>query len=366
MSKSVRERVVDKRFWSVLGLVIFFAGFFTYTRFAPGIASAADPERVSYVDTHVHLDGRYLFRGSFSSDYAGAVETALANMNNLGIQKSLIMPPPFPPDHPGRYDYSDLAKIAKNNPDRFAFLGGGGTLNPMIQESVRSGTLTPEIQRKFEKHATEILRDGALGFGEMTAEHLSFAPWHPYEAAPPDHPLFLLLADIAARHDVPIDLHMEAVPHDMPLPARFDSPPNPKVLRENLSAFERLLSHDRKARIVWAHVGWDNTGYLSVALLRRLLEAHPNLYMSLKIDWLSLPQNRPLSENGEIRPEWAELIRAFPDRFLIGSDQFYPSPKSMRRRPPSSAGPRAFLNQLPPDLAREVGYENAVRIYRLK
>ena len=31
---------------------------------------------------------------------------------------------------------------------------------------------------------------------------------------PPDHPLYLLLADIAAQHGVPIDLHMEAVPAD--------------------------------------------------------------------------------------------------------------------------------------------------------
>ena len=55
---------------------------------------------------------------------------------------------------------------------------------------------------------------GAAGFGEMAAEH--FSGGTPYQFAPPDHPLFLLLADIAARHDVPIDQHMNAVPRDGP------------------------------------------------------------------------------------------------------------------------------------------------------
>lgn len=346
--------------------LVFLTGFLTCTLFASGTASTADPDRINYIDTHAHLDGKYRSRGVFHSDYDRTAETALATMNDLGIQKSLIMPPPFPPDHPGRYDYEDLAQTTKKNPERFPFLGGGGSLNPMVQEAVRSGNVTPDIQRKFEERAIEIVRDGAVGFGEMTAAHLSFAPWHPYEAAPPDHLLFLLLADIAARHDVPIDLHMEAVPHDMPLPARFNSPPNPRTLRENLRAFERLLSHNRKARIVWAHAGWDNTGYLTVSLMRRLLETHPNLYMSVKIDRLSLPQNRPLDENGGIRPEWVDLIRSFPDRFLIGSDQFYGIPGLTPKRPPSSRGPRAFMNQLPQDLARKVGYENAIRIYRLE
>lgn len=357
---------IHKRFWAVVGCSLFLAGCATSAALAPGRQYAADPQRITYIDTHVHLDGVYRVHGSLISDYGKAADTALTTMNRLGIQKSLIMPPPFPPAHPNRYDYEDLAEVAKKNPQRFAFLGGGGSLNAMIQESVRSGQLTPDLRRKFEEKATEVLRAGALGFGEMTAEHLSFNPLHPYESAPPDHPLFLLLADIAARHDVPIDLHMEAVPRDMPLPPRFNIPPNPSILRENLLRFERLLSHNRNARIIWVHAGSDNTGHWTVSLMRRLLEAHPNLYMSVKVDQISFPRNRPVNENGQIRPEWVELIRSFPDRFFIGSDQMYGIPGLTPIRPPFSEGPRAFLDQLPPDLARKVAYENAVRIYKLK
>ena len=37
----------------------------------------------------------------------------------------------------------------------------------------------------------------------MTAEHFSMTEKHPYEIAPPDHPLFLRLADLASRYDHP-------------------------------------------------------------------------------------------------------------------------------------------------------------------
>jgi predicted TIM-barrel fold metal-dependent hydrolase len=235
----------------------------------------------------------------------------------------------------------------------------------VIQESVRSGTVTEETRRGFEAKALEILKAGAVGFGELTAEHLSFYGRHPYEAAPPDHPLFRLLADVAARHGVPIDLHMEAVPRDMFLPERFLSPPDPGVLRENIAAFGRLLAHNRQARIVWSHAGWDNTGHRTVELMRRLLAAHSNLYLSVKVAPSGVVGSRPLDASGTIRPEWLDLLRAFPERVVIGSDQFYGSLRVARVRPWSAGGARAFLDGLPPDLARRVGRDNALRIYGL-
>jgi hypothetical protein len=83
---------------------------------------------------------------------------------------------------------------------------------------------------------------------------------------------------------------------------------------------------------------------------------------------LSLPDNCPLDRpfiRSPIKPEWLELIRDFPDRFVIGSDQFNASPKSERSRPHRSMGPRMFMDQLPEGLARKVGIENAARIYNL-
>ena len=90
-----------------------------------------------------------------------------------------------------------------------------------------------------------------------------------------------VLADIAAEHNVPIDLHMEALPQDIPAPADL-KPPNPSRLHGNIAAFERLLAHNRKARIVWVHLGWDVTGFRTLDLTRALLARHENLYLQLR------------------------------------------------------------------------------------
>src|SRR6185312_13039247 len=148
--------------------------------------------------------------------------------------------------------------------------------------------------------------------------------------APSDHPLLLLLADIAAQHRVPMVLHIEAVPQEMPLPSNLKSPPNPPRLHANIAALERLLDHNRNAKIIWAHAGSDNTGYRTPELCRRLLRAHSNLYMEIKIDPVSPARNPPMA-NGKIKPEWLRLYKQFPDRFVIGSDQHYPAKSGPQR-----------------------------------
>ena len=57
-----------------------------------------------------------------------------------------------------------------------------------------------------------------------------------------------------------------------------------------------------------------------------LLSSNPNLYMSLKIDSVSLPLNRPVTAEGVAKPGWLALVSRFADRFLIGSDDFYDAP----------------------------------------
>lgn len=330
--------------------------FIIFFLIASSFVYAIAEEHRSFIDTHAHV----IFLSNLPPFMVvqDPVSEAIETMDNFGIEKSILMPMPFNPNNPQHFDYERLAPIAKSN-SKFAFMGGGGTLNTMIQES---GSAVSDAQREnFRSKAEEILRSGAIGFGEMAAEHLSFQPGQPYEAAPPDHPLFLLLADIAAEHDVPIELHMEAVAHDMTTPARFANPPNPGILHENIKAFERLLAHNPKAKIVWAHAGWDNIGERTVALMRRLLLAHPNLYMNIKLDRQSIPENRPLDETGRIRPEWIDLISAFPDRFCIGVDELYGMPALMGM----AHGPRIFLDQLPSDLAKKIGIDNAIRIYKL-
>ncbi len=68
------------------------------------------------------------------------------------------------------------------------------------------------------------------------------------------------------------------------------------------------------------------------------------------------------------------MLRDFPDRFVIGSDNFvlptrYTGPDAPRifaqRAGMQRHGIRRLLSHLPPGLARRIGYENAERLYRL-
>ena len=290
-------------------------------------------------------------------------------MDELGIRKIFIMPPPFSPGHRGLFDMDDLLPVARKYSDRIAVLGGGGSLNVMIHANRKSDSVSPEIKARFEKKAHEIISKGAIGFGELAVEHFSFNYDHPYESVPADHPLFLLLADMAAKYNVPIDIHMEAIPADMPLPDRRilkRSVNNPHRLRENISAFERLLAHNQKAKIIWAHVGWCNTGFRTPALCRELFNKHPNLSMSFKLSPESVQETRPINEDkNAIKPEWLQLIKDFPDRFIIGTDQFYVAPGAKSIGPQKTEATKHLMTLLPLNLTHKIGIENPIRIFNL-
>ncbi|MBI4736889.1 MAG: amidohydrolase family protein [candidate division NC10 bacterium] len=360
----------------------------TLAAFLGGGTGVADTDpghgqELTYVDTHNHLP----VSSAPGCDLSDVTHNVLTLMDEFAIQKTLIMYPPT--STTSLCPAESLADVVERHPDRFAFLGGGESLFPIIYSyrNAPPGTVPSDTRKQFEETAHDLLRLGAVGFGELAAEHFAFHEGHPYEHVPPDHELYLLLADIAARYRVPIDLHMEAVPKNFTDPSQpyayltdcsgaRRGDPNPPTLTENISALEHLLAHNREARIIWVHAGWDNTGYRTVKLARRLLEDHPNPYIQIRPNGLGnrcvppfspprvLP-NSVLDENGDLVPAWRDLIRAFPDRFTVGLDSFYPPEIPEPQVAPFLGSGLRLLRQLPPDLAWKVGTKNAVRLYNL-
>ena len=309
---------------------------------------AAEKALTPYVEAHTHFD---------AADADGAVRTALAGLTRQNAAMILFQMPPDTFDHPGHYDAEVMLAEAKKHPGQIGVLGGGGTLNAMIIQAAATGDAGPAVQKKFKDRAEELLREGVIGFGEMTSEH--YAGVTPYQYAPADHPLYLLLADIAAAHGVPIDLHIEAVPEDMAVPASVKVPPNPPRLHANIAAFERLLAHNPRAKIIWAHAGADGTGFRTPELCRRLLKAHPNLFMEIKADPKAQGLNYPMA-GGKLKPDWLALFTDFPDRFVIGSDQHYPETADPVQRWQEVV---RLFNQLPEPVRKKIGTENVARIY---
>jgi hypothetical protein len=319
------------------------------------------PALSPYIDVHSHANA--------GDRDAVLAETAAKAMQLQNIAGMVFMPPPAE-ELEGAFDAETIAPAVRKYPGKFWFNGGGGTLNPMIFESVRTGNVSPEFQRKFRERAEEIARMGARGFGEISGPRLPRGSGK-WVQPPMDHPLYLILADVAAEHNMVIDLHMEAIPQTFSFPtgsdwAKLDPLPDPPVLTEAISGFERLLRHNRRAKIVWGHASWDHTGQWTVELSRRLLGAHPNLFMSIKCDSQDYGLNPYMVDvqKGPIKPEWLQLIKEFPDRFVIGSDQGYP----LREGGPMPRWQTTvlFFNQLPADLRQKIGLDNPTRIYGLK
>jgi hypothetical protein len=94
--------------------------------------------------------------------------------------------------------------------------------------------------------------------------------------------------------------------------------------------------------------------------MRGLLERHANLSMSIKYDHAGARETAPFSpQGGDIRPGWLAMLRDYPDRFMIGSDQFFGDDTERL------AGARGLVDALPSELARRVAGENAKHVYRL-
>jgi hypothetical protein len=121
------------------------------------------------------------------------------------------------------------------------------------------------------------------------------------------------------------------------------------------TAIDLLMAHAPDARLVWAHTGIGGT---PVARVDALLAKFPQLMGELSY--------RPglTCDGGKLCPEWRALLLKYPDRFMIGSDTWVN--QRWLYYDELMKGYRAWLGDLPPDLARKIAWGNAADIYGVK
>jgi hypothetical protein len=113
-------------------------------------------------------------------------------------------------------------------------------------------------------------------------------------------------------------------------------------------------SRAQTARLIWAHTG---IGGAPVARVDQLLAKYPLLMGELSY--------RPglTCEGGKLCTPWRELLLKYPGRFVIGSDTW------VNQRWDSyddlMAGYRAWLGDLPADVARRIAWGNAATLFGL-
>lgn len=110
-------------------------------------------------------------------------------------------------------------------------------------------------------------------------------------------------------------------------------------------AIDRLFAQWPQARILWAHSGFDRP-----ANVRTMLRKHPRL-------WADLAFRNDHGAGGKVDPEWREAFREFPDRFMVGTDTF--TPERLHYIPEHAAWSRAWLADLPGELAERIAWKNA-------
>jgi hypothetical protein len=116
-------------------------------------------------------------------------------------------------------------------------------------------------------------------------------------------------------------------------------------------AVEILMGHNPKARIVWAHTGFS----LEAERVAAMLTKYPHVWGELSY------RSGIVDGGGKLTAEWRALFEKFPDRFLLGSDTWIN--ERWAAYGDIMAGYRAWLVQLPPDVANKIAHGNAKRLF---
>ena len=124
-------------------------------------------------------------------------------------------------------------------------------------------------------------------------------------------------------------------------------------------AIDLLMAHapqtGRNLRLIWAHTG---IGGAPVARVDALLARYPLLMGELSY--------RPglTCDGGKLCPEWRALLLKYPGRFLIGSDTWVN--QRWLYYDDLMNGYRHWLGDLPPEVARKIGWDNGAAMFGLR
>ena len=120
-------------------------------------------------------------------------------------------------------------------------------------------------------------------------------------------------------------------------------------------AIDLLMAHAPQARLIWAHTG---IGGVPASRVDELFGKYPLLMGELSY--------RPglTCDGGKLCTEWRTLLLKYPSRFMIGSDtwvnqrwQYYEE---------LMKGYRVWLGDLPPDVAKKIGWSNGADLFGVK
>ena len=181
----------------------------------------------------------------------------------------------------------------------------------------------------YDMVVTEHARGATVASSRV--EYKGIGEFHLYDSANANGPVAKKLMQFAAKNKLAVLAHVDD------------------------TAIDLLMAHAPDARLIWAHTG---IGGAPVARVDALLSKYPQLMGELSY--------RPglTCDGGKLCSEWRALLVKYPSRFMIGSDtwvnqrwQYYEE---------QMLGYRVWLGDLPPDVARKVGWSNGADLFGVK
>jgi hypothetical protein len=174
-----------------------------------------------------------------------------------------------------------------------------------------------------------------LAAGTAAGAYRGLGEFHLYDSANANGPVARKLMALAEQRGLAVLAHVDDAAIDL--------------------LMEHTPSGGQKLRLVWAHTGIGGT---PAARVDQLLAKYPLLMGELSY--------RPglTCEGGKLCAEWRQLLLKYPTRFLIGSDtwvnqrwQYYDE---------LMKGYRAWLGDLPADVARRIAWDNGATLFGLQ
>lgn len=338
----------------VLVCAIGTAGYFFWKKYSTRTTQTTATTTPATTQTTSTFNGHYIDIHAHVLTQRFSLSEASKMIKKVGIDKMIVMQTPVDLSHIVTPENHGIPTATEEYPDQFFVMYQGNAL-VMLHQAVKKGSYTQPEEEQFKNLAEEAAQSGKyVGFGELALRHYAQPDIKSEEQRQArditisgDHPWLLTLADLGAKYNLPLDVHIEP-----------DS--------STLTGFEKLVSHNPQTKIILDHAGWYNTGEATPELFDRLLAKYSNLYTSIK---LRKPANENqskvaiLDNNDKINSNWLAVFKKYPDRFMIGTDVKFGLEDSEGQYEKIFKTTKQFLNDLPNDLALKIATENAKKVF---
>ena len=333
--------VSELRFRDVfrVGAAYAIVGWLTVLSLVCSSAMAAEYDDVVIADAHVHLldflqNGDYLENGEIVPKGPGAalpagergkrIEAILWAMDRANVSHALVSGMPFLKKwsedesvRPAYYLDATSRVVRARDTDYHVALA--------IEDFKREGgdAALRQLERLYpcvsgfdgtDLGAVDMIAKRMKEFpgvfkciGEAMSRHDDLTNLTTGERPRANHPAFLRIFDFAGEHDIPVSIH-----HNIAPISPDEEPKEPLYLPELLDAFNAFPD----TTFIWCHAGISRRIHVPglIGHLDRVLAAHRD-HVLIDLSWVVYPDYVLRDLDG-----WAELIRTYPDNFVLGSD----------------------------------------------